>query len=184
MTVPDVSKLAPDEKSLAAARQSAVPRLWKDLGLSLEAVWGRCQGSALYQVRLDLNVFGDSCNCPSRKRPCRHVLALLIMLAESPDIIPNTEMPDWVTEWLEKRRVRQAAKAAPAPEAKPVDREAQHKRMARREKRVEGGIEQLQNWLNDLIRDGLASLEGRPPSFWEDQAKRLVDAACAPEQRH
>ena len=32
------------------------------------------------------------------------------------------------------------------------------------------------DWLEDLVRNGLASVETQPASFWEGQAKRLVDA--------
>jgi hypothetical protein len=37
-------------------------------------------------------------------------------------------------------------------------------------------VVRLDLWLKDLVRSGLAGLESKPPSFWDEQAKRLVDA--------
>ena len=37
------------------------------------------------------------------------------------------------------------------------------------------GAEELETWLLDLMRQGLADLPARPRSFWETAAARLVD---------
>jgi len=42
--------------------------------------------------------------------------------------------------------------------------------------RVTHGIDGLDLWLRDLIRQGLAGLEQKPQAFWEAQAAQLVDA--------
>ncbi len=42
--------------------------------------------------------------------------------------------------------------------------------------RVARGLDGLDLWLGDLIRQGLAGLEQRPPAFWDAQATQLVDA--------
>src|SRR5688572_15905816 len=34
----------------------------------------------------------------------------------------------------------------------------------------------MEVWLNDVIRTGFATLPGKPPSFWDTPASRLVDA--------
>ncbi|MDQ3184379.1 MAG: SWIM zinc finger family protein [Actinomycetota bacterium] len=38
------------------------------------------------------------------------------------------------------------------------------------------GLDALDLWMEDLMRGGLAAVGTRPPSFWETQAKRMVDA--------
>lgn len=174
----DITQLAPDEKSLVAARQSMAVRLWSESGLSETAVWGQCAGSTTYNVAVDLLRFGYRCNCPSRKRPCRHVLALLLRLATQAESLPEGTPPADVQSWLDQRRKReqQAASAAPAPQKAAVDEAGKAKRTARRSERVEQGIVQLQCWLKDLIRNGLAGIELQGRSFWEGQARRLVDA--------
>jgi hypothetical protein len=41
---------------------------------------------------------------------------------------------------------------------------------------VAAGLDALDLWMEDLVRDGLATAGTRPASFWETQAKRMVDA--------
>lgn len=38
------------------------------------------------------------------------------------------------------------------------------------------GLDRLDLWLNDLVRNGLASVETQPARFWEGQAAQMVDA--------
>ena len=42
--------------------------------------------------------------------------------------------------------------------------------------RVAAGLDALDLWMEDLVRDGLAAAGTRPAAFWETQAKRMVDA--------
>jgi len=177
VTLEQIAQLAPDEKSISSARQLLNLNYWSGLGLNTEAVWGNCQGSTRYAVRVDLANLGQSCNCPSRKRPCRHTLGLLMLLVAKPDALPLAETPPEVAEWLAKRKQR-AAKQAENTESpkKPVDQVARQKRTERREGRVQEGVNQLQLWLCDLVRTGLGNLDVTRDDIWEEQARRLVDA--------
>ncbi|MFC3604665.1 hypothetical protein ACFOLM_17025 [Deinococcus soli (ex Cha et al. 2016)] len=56
------------------------------------------------------------------------------------------------------------------------DPAAQARRRAAREKKVSLGLDALQTFLKDLVRDGLAQAAARPYSDWDTQAARLVDA--------
>lgn len=177
ITSEQVRQLAPDPSSAGAGQKLMALKNWSDLGISKDALWGKCQGSALYQVKVDLTNLGSSCSCPSRKFPCKHALGLLFLYAESPAAASTGEPPEWVEEWLLKRRDREEKKAEKAAEpAKPVDEKAQQKRVEQRESRVSEGLERLDLWIRDLVRNGLAGLESRPPSFWDEQSRRLVDA--------
>ncbi len=177
VTIEQVAQLAPDEKAVASARQLLNLLYWSELGFNATSIWGTCQGATHYAVRVDLTNLGNSCNCPSRKRPCRHVLGLLMLLASSPDAIPIAAPPPEVTEWLERRRQRAEKQASKAEAPKtPVDTAGREKRNRQREARVREGISQLQLWLCDLIRTGLAGVEAKGEEFWEAQARRLVDA--------
>ncbi|MDB4733509.1 SWIM zinc finger family protein [Planctomicrobium sp.] len=172
-----IREIAPDEKSMVAANKLLSSKLWSKSGLSEGAVWGICGGGRNYQVGVDFADMGFRCNCPSRKFPCKHVLALLLLLSSSPDIFSLESSPDWLDTWLEKRRLKREQKATRESEpAKPVDKEAQAKRIKSRENNVSDGIEQLIIWLDDLIRSGIAALETKPFSFWDTQARRLIDA--------
>lgn len=177
MNSEQVLAMAPDASAAAAGRKLANPATWQGIGRSEQALWGQCQGSALYQTQIALSDLTTKCSCPSRKFPCKHALGLMLIAAAKGDGIAVASEPEWVAGWLQKRTAaadkREAKQSAPP---KPVDEVAQGKRVAQRQDRVLKGIEQLETWLDDLVRQGLGRLESEPPSFWEQQAKRLVDA--------
>lgn len=52
----------------------------------------------------------------------------------------------------------------------------QEKRARRRYDRIRGGVEDLELWLHDLVRGGLAEAASRPWTSFEQMAERLVDA--------
>ncbi len=177
LSVGQIESLAPDAGSAAAGKKLGSKGHWKSAGRSEAAVWGECQGSALYQVRVDLGEFAYRCSCPSRKLPCKHVLGLLFLAAGSPADVPAAQPPQWVSEWLSQRASRTAKKEAKKTEPpKPVDVAAQARRAEQRQERVAAGLGRLDLWMSDVVRSGLAGLERQQPSFWETEAKRLVDA--------
>jgi hypothetical protein len=184
LTAEQVRSLAPDPASLKAGQALSAVRHWSGLGENETALWGECKGSGKepYKVRVDLSNNGSACTCPSHKFPCKHVLGLMLLSAASPAKPVETTPPGWVSEWLQKRAARQ-----PAPVKKTeskVDPDARQaaalkdaaRRVARHEKLAAGGIDALELWLTDLVRQGLAFAQSAPASFWDEQAARLVDA--------
>ena len=101
LTVEEVIALAPDDASAKAARGLVAPSKWPLLGASEAAAWGECQGSGSkpYQTQVDLAGPAFKCSCPSRKFPCKHGLALLLLRAEHPARFTGAQ-PAWVGEWL------------------------------------------------------------------------------------
>lgn len=175
LTLDGVTALAPDAKVAAAGRKLGVPKSWESPGRSDAAIWGECRGSAVYQVRVDLSDLAVKCSCPSRKHPCKHGIGLLFLHLETP--LPSTPAPDWVTDWLARRTASaKARKSGGKREETPPDPGAKAKRVRKRLSRVAAGLDALDLWMEDLVRDGLATAGTRPASFWESQAKRLVDA--------
>jgi SWIM zinc finger len=179
-TTEQVLNLAPDTASAKAGQGLANARKWQALGHDDKAAWGLCQGSGKdpYQTQIELAEPAFKCSCPSRKFPCKHGLALLLLLATQGDQFKEKPAPDWVNEWLANRAKRSEQKAVKAEAAaeKPVDEKAQAKRIEAREKKVADGLADLQLWMNDLIRHGLAHAQTQPYSYWERPAARLVDA--------
>jgi hypothetical protein len=171
--------LAPDDSAAKAGRDLATARKWQHLGFNEAAVWGECQGSGAtpYQTRVDLADYVAKCTCPSRKFPCKHGLGLLLLMVKEESAFKQGESPSWVAEWLQsrKKRVEKKAKDPDAP-VKPPDPVAQAKRAAERSDKVKSGVADLDRWLQDLVRQGFASIQNERYSFWEAQAKRLVDA--------
>ncbi len=161
--------LAPNEAAVKRAGQSRPLHLWRDIGRSERAAWGFCSGSSEYTVKVDPAGTGWSCSCPSRLQPCRHVLALLWLHHDG--ALPAGPEPRWVLDWLERR----ARRKAPRPQG-PVDEAAAEKRRSQRQARVRAGVEGLEIFLQDLVRDGLGNLSDGGYARFEEQARRLVDA--------
>jgi len=177
----EVEALAPDAAVAAAARKLAHARAWKSLGQSERAVWGECQGSVLYRTRACGPELAAKCTCPSRKFPCKHALALLFFQVDSPasfePVLAGAE-PEWVASWLAKHdESKQRTRArAQRTDQKPVDQEARAKRAGKRQANVLAGVEQLDVWMADLVRNGLGRLPAEGPELWDTQARRLIDA--------
>lgn len=180
LTADAVLALSPDDASIKAARGLVAPAKWPMLGASDAAVWGECQGSGSkpYQTQVDVSGAGPTfrCSCPSRKFPCKHGLALLLLQAQTPQTFTAAE-PTWVSEWLASRLERaekKEAKAAAAPAV--ADPAAGAKREAQRLQRMAAGAQELALWLDDTSRKGLATVSDSDGPAWATMAARMVDA--------
>lgn len=180
LTSDQITALAPDGPSLAAARGLSARRHWVTLGRSEQAVWGECKGSARepYRTQVDLSEPAFRCSCPSRKFPCKHGLGLLLLLVAEPAAAPAGEPPAWVAEWLAGRARRQERRpAAEPPAAEAAPRAAGPTKSATaREARVAAGLAELERWLQDRLRGGLAAFQAEAPAACDAFAARLVDA--------
>jgi hypothetical protein len=186
LTTEQVLALAPDAASVKAGQGLANPAKWVSLGRGGRSVWGECQGSgkAPYRTQADLSGPAFHCSCPSRKFPCKHGLGLLLLLAGNAARAAEAAAPAWVSEWIAKRDAgaeKKAAKVetetAPADPETAARREAEReKRAAKREDRVRAGIAELQTWLADLTRQGLAHGKQQPAQFFDAMAARMIDA--------
>ncbi len=188
-TSEQVLALAPDAAVAKNGRGLASVRKWATLGSSESVIWGECQGSGKdpYRTQIDLSEPAFRCSCPSRKFPCKHSLGLFLLLAEQSNDFTATSPPDWVTNWLLSRRQRAEKQAAQAqgnqaePTTNPV---AQAKRAAARQQKVTAGIAELRCWLEDRVRQGLATVPQESYQLWETIAARMVDAQAPGLARH
>lgn len=176
-TTEKVLALSPDASSSKSGQQLANAQKWGALGHSEVALWGECQGSGKspYRTQIDLTEPAFRCSCPSRKFPCKHALGLFLIFAGQSGAIPESEPPDWVREWLEKRSQTSQKKQESKAE-KPIDPVAQAKRIAQREAKVTAGLAEMRLFLRDVVRQGLATVQTQPYSYWDRAAARLVDA--------
>jgi SWIM zinc finger len=175
-TAEQVLAVAPDAASAAAGRKLATPGPWSDLGVSADpaVLWGSCAGSGKtpYQAIVDLAGPAFKCSCPSRKFPCKHALGLLLLW--SGGHVPDAAEPSAAAAaWLEARETR-ATKAAERP-ATP-DPVAAARRTEDRAAKVAAGVEDLDRWLRDEVRTGLAGAERAGYAPLDGVAARLVDA--------
>lgn len=171
-----VLALAPDEPSRRAGKALGGTTKWVSKGASEQALWGECQGSGSkpYQTQIDLINTAFKCSCPSRKFPCKHGIGLMLLYARQPEIFTDHTPPAWVAEWLQKRGDKEVRKQD--KEDRSVDETAQAKRQQARQQKVEDGIYELLLWMKDIVRNGLLQLPEKGASYWENMARRMVDA--------
>lgn len=184
---PHLAPLGPvlDPGTRLAGGRLARSGSWVELGGSERAVWGRCLGSstAAYEtVAVPGQPEAYACSCPSRKRPCKHVAALLLLWGD--DGIGVAAEPGFVQKWLEQRarsaaRTDAGTRADAGSTAGLADPNAAAQRAAARRERVEAGLEELDRWLGDQIRSGLAGLPKAGYAHFDAVAARMVDAQAA-----
>ncbi len=174
-----VLSLASDRASIAAAVALAGTRAWRDVGTDSKGLWGCCAGGAgqFYETVVALGSSpAYACSCPSRKVPCKHALALLLQWSDG--LIPNSEPPHFAAAWLSARvsRKGQPEPARAERHGELADPAAAAKRAAARAERVAGGLDELDQWLCDQIRGGLAGLDRAGYAHFDTMAARMIDA--------
>jgi len=180
-----VLSLAPDASAQRAARALAGDKAWCEVGFSADddlppTLWGLCQGSGVqpYQTCVDLTEPAYRCSCPSRKFPCKHTLALLLRWASGG--APRAPAPTWVRDWQASRADQVSRAVARREAARNVGegsgRAASTKATLRRAERVAAGLEELDRWLADQLRGGLAGASRLGYAHWDTMAARLIDA--------
>lgn len=174
-----VLALAPDKASITAAQKLTTLSKWPQLAYNDRAIWGECKGSGSkpYQTRIDRQDNTVKCSCPSRKFPCKHALALYLIFTDQPaSFTAEAPLPEWVSEWLNKREAAQQKKQTRSQTAKISNPDAQKKRRIQREKKILNGVNELAQWLEDSVRMGFSELVTESYQYWDALAARLVDA--------
>lgn len=192
--VEQVLALAPKASSVTAAQPLAVPARWASTGCNSRAVWGRCIGTSAepYECAVDHLDVAFTCTCPSRVFPCKHALALLLLWARGQ--VAESDAPSFAATWIAKRLAAAAAAQAavepvqptpaataeesPAPALNPAVLPPLEPGKGRDERiaRMAAGLAELDRWLDDRLRTGLADPSLASYTTWDGLAARLVDA--------
>jgi len=173
-TQEQILALTPDTSSAKNAQALAVRSKWLSLGYNQQAIWGECQGSGTntYQTQIDITELAFKCTCPSRKTPCKHAIGLFLLFTDQKEAFTEKTLPQKVSLDTPKHKLDKKTEST----KKVVDTAAQAKRAQMRYNKVTAGMQDLELWLRDLVRQGLAIAQGQPYSFWDTAAARLVDA--------
>ena len=193
--VEQVLALAPKPSSLTAAQPLAVASRWAASGCDDRGVWGRCTGTSAepYDCVIDHVGVAFRCTCPSRSTPCKHALALLLLWVRG-SVAEAETPPGFAAAWLAGRVAAAAPITAPPspppadapgpndapgmapapspPEPLPPTRDGRDDRVVR----MSAGLAELDRWLDDRLRTGLADPALARYDTWDDLAARLVDA--------
>jgi SWIM zinc finger len=179
--------MAPDASAVKAGRELGRPAKWVSAGADDKSIWGECQGSGSkpYQTQVDLSEPAFKCSCPSRKFPCKHSLGLMLLYATSRISLTQTVPPEWVQAWMSSRASKSEQKAKRIEESendtevasKPKSTgENSAKSVAARESKIASGLDNLELWLRDKMRTGIAEIGSGSHRQFDDQAARLVDS--------
>ena len=163
-------QLAPDASSLEQARRLFFARRWQTLEGNGHYLWGEYETAYGHRssavVRLDPPLF--RCSCKSPRRPCKHALALVLLFLNRNEVwTVREELPDWAVKLLGNH----SPSSAPAGKTSSPDALKQEKRI----QLMDQGVGELDKWLRQLARLGLAHLANAPEE-WETLAARMVDA--------
>jgi len=128
-----------------------------------------------HAVAMNLETRTLYCSCPFFPKPCVHTLALNALYArEGEDCFARADaLPD---------RVQALISGSPASRERPAIRPetrlaARTQRRFERLERAAGGFADLEAWLLDTIRRGLATVVSEDPRWWENIAVRMADAS-------
>lgn len=207
-SIEQVMAVAPSPSAFAAAQPLADLHRWSGTGADGRAAWGRCRGSGRepYDTMVDHIGVRWRCSCPSRRSPCKHALALLILWARGD--VADASPPKAVAGWATKESPGSSSGAGAAasagagaaagggtgaePAAGPGT-ETPHESSndapsstdpppdtdrARDDRvaRMREGLVELDRWLDDRLRTGLSDPSLARYATWDLLAARLVDA--------
>ena len=110
-----------------------------------------------------------TCSCKSRKAPCRHLLGLLLLWQQFAENFSQQQPSPHITAWIKREQIK-CQRAAKANGRLPQNQPSPQKL-----NQLQAGLNELELWLLDMVRHGLASLPERPKSYWETMAHRLID---------
>lgn len=182
-TETQILQLAPDAPTAKRGQGLASMGKWLTLRTDGNAIWGECKGSGKkpYFVQMDLKNPAFKCSCPARKFPCKHSVAIALLFVRGGDGFMMEAPPETVKNWIESRTKRFEKTEAKELEKEAVEQvklteERKAKTLDSRIKNIQDGLPELETWLLDTMREGIASIEKNAHQICEDIATRMSDA--------
>jgi hypothetical protein len=180
-----IATLSPNDSTERRGRSLANSAKWNFIATNYEAIWGECKGSGSQPYLVQVNLSGPKykCSCPVRKPPCKHVLGLFFLFAKSSAVFKYQAPTEVMQAWLNQQSTnptsspsKTIAPALKTEEAIEQAKIAKEKRWAQRVQLMTSGMDELELWLTDLIRQGIANTAIQKASFWNQVAAKMVDA--------
>jgi hypothetical protein len=185
-TETQILQLAPDAPTAKRGQALSSMGKWLTLRTDSKAIWGECKGSGSkpYFVQMDLLNPSFKCSCPARKFPCKHSIGMALMFVRGGEGFMIEEPPENVKTWIESRtkRIEKKEEKVDADLEKEIAEKAQAteerkaKTLDSRIENIQDGLPELETWLLDTIREGIATIEKDAHQICEDIAIRMSDA--------
>jgi hypothetical protein len=181
-TSEQVLGLSQHDYHVKTSREMAYAHKWQRLGKGDLVIWGDIpiKDKPGIQTRVALEPLRFACSCVSYQYPCNHALGLLLLYISKPNISkPNIskptafvqgELPLWATDVL-----RHSALMHDEVLTESEGFDTSESLNAKRWARMQAGIEDLERWLLDIVKEGLEVTRGKTNIFAQ-MADRLVDA--------
>jgi hypothetical protein len=162
-TTEQLFSLAHDHTLVGAAETVADPLKWSRLACYEGGIWGEfgSRDNAPQHTHVLLPSLALSCDCPSRKFPCRHALGLALLYKRTPGLFPSGSPPSWLP----------TRTGLPTETAVLIDRHITNEQLPK----VQAASNAYSLWLQDLIHSGLAGLPKKPLRYWQTMAQRLAE---------
>jgi len=98
LTEKQIEGLSPYPAAFVAGKKLSAKENWQNLSSSERAIWGAIKGSGKshYLTQIDTINIAYKCTCPSRQFPCKHSIALLLLVSSQPSAVTASEEPEWV----------------------------------------------------------------------------------------
>ncbi len=177
-----VLNLAPDVATYDRGRGLAIPQRWVDLMGNGNAIWGgvAVNKEGVFTTAVDLVTppIAFKCDCPVKRKPCKHGIGLLLLFLRQPEIFGATDPPKEIAEWIDKRASKKTPKEAPnrTPEQEIQFEINKANKYADRKEAMNAGLKDIRLWMQDLARFGIANAMQQGPTFWQNIAARCTDA--------
>jgi hypothetical protein len=180
ITEQSIIEQSPNEKALLDARELIRTGALKNLAKTADGslVFGDCRGSsgAPYTVSMDLASGTDKptlrCSCPSRQRPCKHILGLMLVYVQPGATFSVTAAP---RELLDKRAKQAEQAIAKTRTTKDAPRNVNKSALAKKAKEQIDALETLGTFLVDLVNIGVGGITPKIIEEIDQQAKRMAD---------
>lgn len=208
LTSEQVLSLAVDKHALRTSRAWSAREKWLRIGQDQGIAWGEFKGKSKKPIQTMVSLKNPlfSCTCTGRKLPCSHALGLRLLFFESPHLFhlsvpsvssqstssdsessePVTSSGGWCAS-LSESSLSSTLLDAPfadnstaafldTPITEPVSDNLDTARL----QRIRNGLNELDLWLGDVVRNGLESVRDKKrASDWQRVARRLVDAQAS-----
>lgn len=171
-TTEQILGLAPDQFTLRASQGIAHRQKWMALHQDGATLWGIFPNGKHKdgQTAVFLPSLSLTCSCNSRKFPCRHELALLQLWQQQSSLFTSLPPVKQLAAWAKREQKKHNQTTNKSNRF--VHKQSPAQRLAQ----LQSGLHELELWLTDIVRHGLASLPERPKTYWETMANRLIDA--------
>jgi len=164
-----VQRLSPSTLTFERATKIAKASRWRKLQRSGTRFCGECRtsGATNYRVAIQVDSRDYYSNSPAAEKPDKYIIALALLTLQDEEAFAEKEsLPQWVEDGFS----RKASSTSAVDKAKDRARQ-QEKRISS----MTDGVQELQAWLLDRARRGLAELQQQDQSYWEQFASRMTD---------